>query len=72
MTNTELIRARWSRIRAAHKADLPALTVARTGLFLREHLDRGPAWRILGSALLDLARYDAAQADLKRAYVVPS
>ena len=52
MTNTELIRARWSRIRAAHKTDLPALTIARTEVFLREHLDCGPAWKILGSALL--------------------
>ncbi|MGO9601510.1 MAG: tetratricopeptide repeat protein [Isosphaeraceae bacterium] len=67
MTDTELIRARWSRIRAAHKADLPALTVARAEAFLRDHPDCGPAWKILGSALLDLARHDAAQAALKRA-----
>ena len=67
MTDTELIRARWSRLRAAHKADLPALTVARAEAFLRDHPDCGPAWKILGSALLDLARYDAAQSALKRA-----
>jgi tetratricopeptide (TPR) repeat protein len=70
MNENEVMRARWNRIRAAHKADMPALTVARAREFVRDYPDCGPAWKILGSALLDLARHDEARAALKRALAV--
>ena len=48
MNENEMVKARWSRLRAAHKADLPALTVARAREFLREYPDCGPAWKFWG------------------------
>ena len=67
MNESEIVKARWSRLRAAHKADLPALTVARAREFLREYPDCGPAWKILGEALVDLARHSEAEHALKQA-----
>ena len=67
MNENEMVKARWSRLRAAHKADLPALTVARAREFLREYPDCGPAWKILGEALVDLARHSEAEHALKQA-----
>jgi tetratricopeptide (TPR) repeat protein len=67
MKENEMVQARWSRLRAAHKADLPALTVARALEFLREHPECGPAWKVLGAALVDLARHDEAEHALKQA-----
>ena len=57
MKENEEIEARWKRLRAAHKSDLPALTVARAREFLREYPDCGPAWKVLGEALVELARH---------------
>jgi tetratricopeptide (TPR) repeat protein len=67
MNDNELVQARWTRLRAAHKADLPALTVAQARQFLSEYPDCGPAWKILGSALIDLACHAEAEQALKRA-----
>ena len=67
MNENEMVKARWSHLRAAHKADLPALTVARAREFLREYPDCGPAWKILGEALVDLARHSEAEHALKQA-----
>jgi tetratricopeptide (TPR) repeat protein len=67
MQDNELVQARWNRLRAAHKADLPALTVAQARQFVIQSPDCGPAWKILGSALIDLARHADAETALKRA-----
>jgi tetratricopeptide (TPR) repeat protein len=67
MNENEVAQARWSCLRASHKADLPALTVARAREFLREYPDCGPAWKILGSALVELARHAEAERALKQA-----
>jgi tetratricopeptide (TPR) repeat protein len=67
MKADESIQARWNRLRAAHKADLPALTVAQARQFLTQYPDCGPAWKILGSALIDLACHADAEIALKRA-----
>src|SRR5262245_45729792 len=67
MTKNEAIQARWNRLRAARKADLPALTVARAREFLREVPECGPAWKVLGSALVELARHAEAERALKQA-----
>ncbi len=67
MNENEMVKSRWSRLRAAHKADLPALTVTRAREFLREYPDCGPAWKILGEALIDLGRHAEAEGALKQA-----
>jgi tetratricopeptide (TPR) repeat protein len=67
MAGNEVLQARWNRLRAAHKADLPALTAARARDFLKEFPEGGPAWKILGSALIDLARYPEAELAIKKA-----
>ena len=67
MAGNEVLQARWNRLRAAHKADLPALTAARAHDFLKEFPEGGPAWKILGSALTDLARYPEAELAIKKA-----
>ncbi len=67
MNQNRVIQSRWSRLRAAYKAGLPALTVARAREFLRDHPECGPAWKILGSALIDLGRHAEAEGALKRA-----
>ncbi|MDG3006954.1 tetratricopeptide repeat protein [Paludisphaera mucosa] len=61
------IQSRWNRLRAAHRADLPALAVARGRELVDRHPECGPAWKILGSALVDLARYDEADEAIRRA-----
>jgi tetratricopeptide (TPR) repeat protein len=67
MTGNEIVKARWNRVRAAHKADLPALTITRAREFLRDFPDCGPAWKLLGSALIDLARHTEAEIAIKKA-----
>jgi len=67
MARNEVLQARWNRLRAVHKADLPALTAARARDFLREFPEGGPAWKILGSALIDLARYPEAERAITKA-----
>jgi tetratricopeptide (TPR) repeat protein len=67
MNKTEIAQARWNRIRAAYQADLPALTVARARVFLKERPECGPAWKVLGSALLDLARHREGEEALRQA-----
>ncbi len=67
MNDNVLIKLRWNRLRAAHKADLPSLTVAEAREFLRDYPDCGPAWKILGEGLIDLARYAEAEDALKQA-----
>jgi tetratricopeptide (TPR) repeat protein len=67
MAGNEVLQARWNRLRAAHRADLPALTAARAREFLKEFPEGGPAWKILGSALIDLARYPEAELAIKKA-----
>lgn len=59
--------ARWDRLRAADRANLPALTAARSRRLLDDFPEFGQVWKILGSALIDLARYDEAEAALLRA-----
>jgi tetratricopeptide (TPR) repeat protein len=70
MTVNEMVQSRWNRLRTAHQSDLPALTVARARDFLREFPDCGPAWKILGSALVDLARHAEAEEALKQALLL--
>jgi tetratricopeptide (TPR) repeat protein len=67
MNKTEIAQARWNQIRAAYKADLPALTVARARVLLKERPECGPAWKVLGSALVDLARHSEGEEALKQA-----
>ena len=67
MNTTDVTKARWERLRAALRADLPALTVAPRRDFLGDYPECGPAWKILGSALIDVARYEEAEHVLKRA-----
>lgn len=59
--------ARWDRLRSADKANLPALTAARARRLLADFPTFGQVWKILGSALIDLARYDEAEEALLRA-----
>ncbi|WP_165248681.1 tetratricopeptide repeat protein [Paludisphaera soli] len=61
------IQTRWNRLRAAHRAGLPSLTVARARQLLDRHPDCGPAWKLLGSALIELARFDEAKSAIRRA-----
>jgi len=67
MNANRVIQSRWSRLRAAYKAGLPALAVTRAREFLRDHPECGPAWKILGSALIDMGRHAEAEGALKRA-----
>ncbi len=67
MNSNERVQARWNHVRAAYKSDQPALTVARAREFLSEYPDCGPAWKILGSALIDLACHADAERALKHA-----
>jgi tetratricopeptide (TPR) repeat protein len=57
-------------LRAAWRADMPALTVVRAREYLADDPDKGPAWMLLGSALTDLARYDEARDALARAFAL--
>jgi tetratricopeptide (TPR) repeat protein len=66
MSEKKLIQMRWNRLRAAYRADLPALTASRARELLRECPESGPVWKILGSALIDLARYDEAEQAIKK------
>ncbi len=59
--------ARWDRLRSADGANLPALTAARARRLLDDFPEFGQVWKILGSALIDLARYEDAEAALLRA-----
>ena len=63
---TRLLKC-WNRLRVAHKQDLPALTVVRAREFLLEYPDCGPAWKLLGEALIGLARHTEAEHALKQA-----
>ncbi|WP_165067047.1 tetratricopeptide repeat protein [Paludisphaera rhizosphaerae] len=67
MKPTTWIQARWNRLRAAHRADMPALTVARARELTSRHPECGPAWKLLGTALIALARYDEAEEAIRRA-----
>jgi tetratricopeptide (TPR) repeat protein len=67
MNPNALVQARWDRLRAAYKADLPALTVARAREFVAEHPGCGPAWKMLGTALIELARHREGEEALRRA-----
>jgi tetratricopeptide (TPR) repeat protein len=67
MNPNAMVQARWDRLRAAYKADLPALTVARAREFVAEHPDCGPAWKMLGTALVELSRHHEGEEALRRA-----
>ncbi|APW60954.1 tetratricopeptide repeat protein [Paludisphaera borealis] len=67
MNPNTLVQARWDRLRAAYKADLPALTVARAREFVAENPECGPAWKMLGSALVELAQHREGEEALRRA-----
>jgi tetratricopeptide (TPR) repeat protein len=67
MKPNAMVQARWDRLRAAYKADLPALTVARAREFVAEHPGCGPAWKMLGSALIELSRHREGEEALRRA-----
>jgi len=62
--------ARWDRLHSADKANLPALSAARARRLLDEFPNFGQVWKILGSALIDLARYEEAEEALLRAIAV--
>lgn len=62
--------ARWDRLHKADKANLPALSAARARRLLDDFPNFGQVWKILGSALIDLARYDEAEEALLRAIAV--
>jgi tetratricopeptide (TPR) repeat protein len=70
MKKRDVEQARWNHLRSANKADLPALTVARAQAFLEDYPESGPAWKMLGSALVDLARHAEAEKALKRAVLL--
>ncbi|AMV36305.1 tetratricopeptide repeat protein [Planctomyces sp. SH-PL62] len=61
------VQSRWERLRTAHRAGLPALSVARARELVARHPDCGPAWKLLGSALIELARYEEAESAIRRA-----
>jgi tetratricopeptide (TPR) repeat protein len=67
MNEFEQIQSSWNHLQKAYQADLPAVTAARARKFLATCPDWGPAWKILGSALIDLARHSEAEAALKQA-----
>ncbi len=46
---------------------MPAYTVARAREFLTDYPDCGPAWKLLGEALIDLARHSEAEEAMKQA-----
>lgn len=59
--------AEWRELRAVHAAGLPATTVARAEALLSRYPNTGPAWRVLGAALIELASYERAAAAINRA-----
>jgi tetratricopeptide (TPR) repeat protein len=67
MKTKSWMQARWNRLRASHRAELPALTVARAQELTDRDPECGPAWRLLGSALVTMARYPEASAAIHRA-----
>lgn len=69
-TTVGMFDARWDRLHKADKANLPALTAARARRLLADFPNFGQVWKILGSALIDLARYDEAEEALLRAIAV--
>jgi hypothetical protein len=55
MNENEMVQARWNCLRAAHKADLPALTVARAREFVREYPEKlDPKYVAARKALRDV------------------
>lgn len=61
------IHAQWQRIRKAHMGNQPATMITLARDFVAEHPDCGPAWKILGTALAEMAEYRAAEEALRRA-----
>jgi len=66
-TTETMFDARWDRLHSANKANLPALTAARARRLLADFPTFGQVWKILGSALIELARYEEAEEALLRA-----
>ncbi|WP_337174834.1 tetratricopeptide repeat protein [Paludisphaera sp.] len=67
MKTDRWMQTRWNRLRASHRADLPALTVARAVELTDRDPECGPAWRLMGSALVAMGRYTEASAAIHRA-----
>lgn len=58
---------RFRRLQRRSDGPFPALTVLEARRFLREYPDFGPAWLLLGIALIELARYEEAEQSLGKA-----
>lgn len=67
MPENRILRRKYDRLRKAHDEGDTALAVLRARDFLTDYPDYGPAWIILGMALVSLARYQEAEAALNRA-----
>jgi tetratricopeptide (TPR) repeat protein len=67
MSPDELRQSRFQRLQKIEHSGLPALTILEARRFLSDFPNYGPAWHVLGGALIDLARYDEAESALTRA-----
>ncbi|HEY3395852.1 MAG TPA: tetratricopeptide repeat protein [Lacipirellulaceae bacterium] len=60
------LKSRYERLSKLSDGPFPALTIRYAQGFLADYPDHGPAWLLLGIALIEVARYDEAkQAILK-------
>jgi len=59
--------ALFKQLQKTSNADLPALTILRARRLLAYHPNHGPTWLVLGIALVELARYEEAEAALRKA-----
>jgi tetratricopeptide (TPR) repeat protein len=58
---------RFRRLQQLSHGPFPALTILEARRFLREWPTNGPAWLLLGIALIELARYEEAEQSLAKA-----
>lgn len=60
-------RTQYSKMQRASDSDLPALTMCRARRYLNKFPQKGPAWLLLGIALIEMARYDEAEQAILKA-----
>jgi tetratricopeptide (TPR) repeat protein len=61
------LKSRYTRLSKLSDGPFPALTIRYAQGFLADYPDHGPAWLLLGIALVEVARYEEAKQAILRA-----
>jgi tetratricopeptide (TPR) repeat protein len=61
------VQLQWQELMDAHLRKRPATAARLAQEFVEEYPDSGPAWKMLGSSLIDVARYDEAKKAIEKA-----